>query len=562
MTVMKVFAGEACIVAFTGAVVGTLAAVLYNYLLIIGLNTIWQEAVNTSMLVMKISPPTLLTGAIIAILVSLATMLAGVRRSFRNPLSMLVKGVPEAGTVAPPKRKRLFALAVALVSFGGSMAILVWPLITGSPHTGEILMIAGGLLLPGMLAFQDFLLSQKHGSHAGKIPGFNLFIFRNLSTHRGRTVTTVALLALGTFSIIITGANRQGGPSGGLSYESGTGGFLLWAETTLPLNHDLNTPRGAEHYGLHDEASLQDIRYIQLARLEGDDASCLNLNQVASPGLLGVPAVLFDEKHRFRFITLDPLADKNHPWTVLSKPLASDVIPGFADQSVITWGLRKSVGDTLFYRDESGKILKIKLVGGLENSIFQGSILVSDSLLRRFFPSAGGSRVMLVDGPSAQSSRITETLETRLRDYGMMVTPAPARLASFNAVENTYLSVFMMLGGLGVMIGTIGLGIVLIRSISDRKRELSICLALGLGRKYILKLMIAEHLLLLFDGLLTGLVAALPVILPLLFLPGNKVPWLSISIILSVILLNGLLWIMVTARATVPSEPVSGLRAE
>jgi len=38
----------------------------------------------------------------------------------------------------------------------------------------------------------------------------------------------------------------------------------------------------------------------------------------------------------------------------------------------------------------------------------------------------------------------------------MDVTKTSEKLASFNAVENTYLSVFMLLGGLGVIMGISG----------------------------------------------------------------------------------------------------------
>ena len=72
---------------------------------------------------------------------------------------------------------------------------------------------------------------------------------------------------------------------------------------------------------------------------------------------------------------------------------------------------------------------------------------------------------MLIDGPATKSDTITHRLETLFRDYGMMVTSASARLAAFHAVENTYLSVFMLLGGFGIIIGTFGLGIVIFRNI-------------------------------------------------------------------------------------------------
>jgi ABC-type antimicrobial peptide transport system permease subunit len=62
------------------------------------------------------------------------------------------------------------------------------------------------------------------------------------------------------------------------------------------------------------------------------------------------------------------------------------------------------------------------------------------------------------------------------------VASAAERLQSFNEVENTYLDVFTLLGGLGVILGVAGLGILLLRNVRDRKGEIATCLAIGFRR--------------------------------------------------------------------------------
>ncbi len=64
---------------------------------------------------------------------------------------------------------------------------------------------------------------------------------------------------------------------------------------------------------------------------------------------------------------------------------------------------------------------------------------------------------------------ISDVLSQSLIDYGIEITPTSQRLAAFNSVENTYLTVFMALSGLGFIIGTIGLGIILLRNVQERK---------------------------------------------------------------------------------------------
>ena len=296
--------------------------------------------------------------------------------------------------------------------------------------------------------------------------------------------------------------------------------------------------------------------------LDGNDASCLNLNQVSQPKILGVFPQVFDVYHSFSFENLDVSSSKEHPWLALNKQLAPGIIPAYADQTVITWGLQKKIDDTLLYSDESGKQLKVKLMGGLGNSVFQGNILISAELFRQHFPSVGGSKTMLVSGDFIHQTEISRRLEYLFQDYGMVVTPASAKLAQFNSVENTYLTVFMMLGGLGIIIGTIGLGIVLLRNLNERKREIALYQAIGFKRNYIFKLIFIENLFILFAGIGIGTLSALAGILPSFFSPTFQLPSTFLIIIILIILLNGLLWIYYPVKSALRKNLIEALRKE
>ena len=82
------------------------------------------------------------------------------------------------------------------------------------------------------------------------------------------------------------------------------------------------------------------------------------------------------------------------------------------------------------------------------------------------------------------------------------------RLAQFHRVENTYLSTFQALGGLGLILGTIGLATVLLRNVLERRRELALLGAVGFRRGHVLTMVVAENVLLLGCGLLAGAVCA------------------------------------------------------
>jgi len=152
-----------------------------------------------------------------------------------------------------------------------------------------------------------------------------------------------------------------------------------------------------------------------------------------------------------------------------------------------------------------------------------------------------------------------ETLESVFRDYGMNIIPAREKLASFNKVENTYLAVFMLLGTLGVILGTVGLGVVLISNMIERKHELSVYIALGYNRKYILKLVMAEYLMIFLAGTGLGVVSALCGIFPSLLSPACQAPGLLALLPVPVLLLNGMLWVWLSARAVMTSLRKEGL---
>ena len=83
----------------------------------------------------------------------------------------------------------------------------------------------------------------------------------------------------------------------------------------------------------------------------------------------------------------------------------------------------------------------------------------------------------------------------------MELTPAAQRLNEFNAVQNTYLGTFQILGGLGLLLGSAGLGVVVLRNVLERRGELGLLVAVGFRRRLLHRLVLSEHGALLGAGL-------------------------------------------------------------
>ena len=97
---------------------------------------------------------------------------------------------------------------------------------------------------------------------------------------------------------------------------------------------------------------------------------------------------------------------------------------------------------------------------------------------------------------------------------------------AFNAVQNTYLSTFQLLGGLGLILGSFGLGAVVLRNLQDRRKEWAILAAVGFSSRRLRGLVCLEHLALLVIGLLMGAGSAVLATWPSLGKAGEGVAWL------------------------------------
>ena len=150
-----------------------------------------------------------------------------------------------------------------------------------------------------------------------------------------------------------------------------------------------------------------------------------------------------------------------------------------------------------------------------------------------------------------------------MRDLGWDMQLTATRLAEFNSVTNAYLSIFMVMGALGLLVGTFGLVVVLSRSILERKQEIALLKAVGYGRKEIRKLIVREYMILLLAGIGTGFLTAIVATLPSILSPHTGISFSSILIWLVLLLANGWIWIhLVTSQALRDQSIYNSLRNE
>ncbi len=379
---------------------------------------------------------------------------------------------------------------------------------------------------------------------------------RGSARQRMRSVAVVALLASGAFLIIAIQAYKLDARQDGLRRGSGTGGFAFIGESALPIVQDLSTKTGRQFFSL-DENSLGGLSVVSLRMHDGDDASCLNLNHAQTPRLLGVNPADLQSRDAFTF---SAPAGAAKPWLLLDQP--GEEIPAIGDEATITWALHKKIGDTVTYTDEHGKPFTVRIAGTVANSILQGSLIISESAFTRHFPGEAGWRMFLIDDPPGDAAAAGVELSRALRDRGLELTPAIDRLNAFNAVQNTYLDTFEVLGGLGLLLGSAGLGVVVLRNVLERRGELELLAAVGFSPSVLRRLVISEHAVLQCLGLLLGVAAAGLAVLPALISPTAHLSYGPLAGTLALVLASGMFWTWAAARLALRGEILRALRNE
>jgi len=220
------------------------------------------------------------------------------------------------------------------------------------------------------------------------------------------------------------------------------------------------------------------------------------------------------------------------------------------------------VEETFTIATEDGRAVRLRFVASLANSVLQGSVVIGQRDFQKLFPAVSGSRVFLVDAPANGREAAADRLRAALRDQGLELTPCTERLAQFAAVENTYLAIFLALGGLALLLGGVGLGLVLVRNVLDRRAELALFRAVGFRHADIVRMLFLEHAWLFLRGLTIGALAGIAAVLPAITTPGSNPALGQLLVVLLAVLANGLVWIWLAARQALRAPLVPALRTE
>lgn len=524
---------EGLVVVTLGSTIGALLAFAYTRGLLLFLESIWNRG-DDRMFRFHAATASIVGGIIGFILLMMITIGFVTRRQAKRSASLrlesgseeiLRSGKSHARWIAP------VAAIIGLTALAASNAI--------APQ-GAFFLAGFSFLIAGLALFRVAGASRSRPPKERPAPSLTITHLARLNIARRptRSLVVVGSLAAGLFLVVSVTAFQKHGGGDWQKRSAPSGGFAFWIETTTPVHRSSASDSTADILNLGEERTkLGDILPFRIGA--GDDASCFNLNSVTRPRLLATDTTALDQRGSFTIKSTAPGIEPT--WKSLRE---GDALRAFIDETTLMWVLKKKPGDRIDYTDEQGNTFQIEIAGTLTGSVFQGSFIVDEQRYLERFPSTGGYQLFLAE----TSNDLTETrniLQRALTDLGATVTTTSERLAAFNSVENTYISIFNVLGGLGVILGAAGLGIITARNLAERKNEFTQLYQIGISRKIIRSLIVRETRQFILWAIGIGLLAAIISILPSLPAAGllTTLAWITALAILFLLTASACAWL-------------------
>lgn len=503
--------GEALFISFLGVVVGMTGGLGYTAGLLAGLRTWWRPAVGTAALSLHAQPLTLAIAASSSLALALAATWWGLKHLRRRRTVELLAGGAALSLRRPGRRRsRILAAGVlaALATAAGAASAF------GAVPEQWGYLLGSAVLLAAMLTGLSAWLrpGRARTSRVHSPLALLRLAWTNATRSPGRSMITVSLLALAAFSLVTVSAMRKSEPASIDDPTGPAGGFAIVGRLSVPVAADLNTVSGRRLAGFDqpNAALWQHARILTLRRRPGQDISCLNLQRPSDPSILGVPVDEF--LGRFRFARAVAPADR--PWELLRRD-ADGAVPVVADDETARYILHLAPGETITVRNARGEDVRLKLVATLAGSIFQGDLLMDAETLGARFPEVDRFDTLVVETTPGRRSEALETLRRQLADFGPSIRTSGEVLRQYWEVANTYLATFRTLGALGMLLGSAGLAVVGVRNLYERRAELAMLAALGMGPGRRSVLVLAENAMLLLIGIAIGAAVALVGVLPI-----------------------------------------------
>ena len=441
---------------------GVVAGLLYSSLTLWLLGNVWSGATHTEGFALHIQPLPLLIGWAVGMLFCAFVLWRSLRKIHNNSLQSVLPSLTGEGLGVRPFTFLLLILTVILVAanflFFHNMVLFI--------VCGLLWILTWGLFLRHYI-----LLCQTTEVNRKQI------MWQSLRTSLRQHLLAYWALSLGVFTVFAVGLNR---PDFSNAKEA-TGGYQFYVDSRVPIQYDLNNPSVRQKLSL--DGLPDSTQFLGFLCHTQDEASCLNLNQVSTPTVLAPTGSQRGEgiAALFSGLFLSPQRELRRGLSL------------FIDEEALIWSLKKSVGDTIYYQNERGESVPVVIAGTYPTGIFHGNAIMSEEDFRSLWPKESGVEVLLMK--SSRPDEAVEILSTAMNEYGLTVQTIKERIRMFFEVTDTYLIIFLTLGGLGLLLGVFSLVIIVRKNITAQATTIRQYRAMGFSEHLIGQMLLRENLL-------------------------------------------------------------------
>ena len=591
--ITEIFLVEGAILSITGGGIGVFAGLLFGAFMTAGMNSFWSAIVEGAPVSFHVTADSLVIGFCSGVAISVLTMVAALwhegkrtvvgairrlsyqklrERTIRLPVLFFVLAtvmmIGFAGLDIDFQNGgglTLAGLAIVCLTLAGrgfsqakgrrmdnalGLVLVLVALLMGygfadSVPVLELFFVSGFLMLSGLLLLFYHVLTNLEEAGTGNknqetkqalhsTSWLFHFSLRNAARRPKRTMFSVFLFALTLFVLVTLTINIQG-----VVYDrdrvvrEGGGGYQIVGESTSPIFADLASEDSRDDSDIHSE--VFDELGVEQFKTRGDvGGTCSNLNPKANPRIIGAGESFFSNS--FAFVSHSELEDDDtNPWELLTRNVGEGVVPAIGDYNTVVWILGLDLGSETLVPDENGRDVKLKIVGIIRNSIFQGSLFIWDRNFDMLYPTNPGYDLFLFGSEAGKLKPQMNELERALEEYGFDAYSVESRVVENILVENTYISVYLVLLVFGLLIGTLGFGIIVSRNTLERRTETGTLRAMGFTESMVLKSQLLENSFVVLSGIGIGAVsgvAAAAVYLAKMDIPIISWPWANVLAIL------------------------------
>lgn len=470
-TIQRILFKEAFSVMLMASPFGVLAGVLYSYVTLWLLGNVWSGATHTEGFAVHLQPLTVLIGWGVGVFVCAVSLWLVIRDVLKPKCVEKV--------LTENKCRRMWVVGFVLLAV--TLMLVVYNFI--SMHSMALFIVCGLLWTVVFGVLLNAFLSSKVINAAEVAWNRRQMMWQSIYATRKQQLLAYWSLAVGVFTVFAVGLNRPDFSDAEM-FDKATGGYDLYVDSRVPVQYDLNNADVRKKLSLSSIPS--ETRFLQFMRHTQDDASCLNLNKVVTPTILGVR---LDEMGAFGLV-----------------PQPLDVPCVYVDEEALIWSMMKSVGDTIVYKNGKGEDVNVVIAGTYPTGVFHGNAVMSDTDFRNLWPQEGGIEVMLVK--SSDPVAAAEILSVVMSEYGLSIQTTEERIKMFFEVTDTYLIIFLTFGGLGLLLGIFSLIVIVRKNLAASQQTICQLQAMGFRCLLIRRIMWCENAVIPLFAMFTGAIGS------------------------------------------------------